>query len=184
MNFRSTFSLLCLPVFFSLVAFNCAQKNQPLKESTTPMQKELQSLLEKGEKSTPDTLPPPEEYIKVVNGLDSLNALIDSSTGKLLVFDLYADWCMPCKLLAPLYDSLASAHGEKAAFFRVDVQRNQEIAAAFNVQGIPMVLFIKDKEVVHASMGLNNREHYEKVLVACSEATSVAECKEKLKNIL
>lgn len=184
MNFRCRSVLFCIPVFFLILSLECAQKKESAPDAGTPQQQELQSILTKSttvKKS--DTLTEPN-HILAIDGLDSLNAIVDASPGKLLVFDMYADWCMPCRMLAPLYDSLAHTHGEKASFFRVDVQKNQDIAYAFKVQSIPLIVFIKDKEILHAATGLNSRDHYEKIISTCSAATSAAECKEKLKNVL
>ena len=129
-----------------------------------------------------DSAPPPKKkhHIGSITNLDNLNAILEGTPGKLLVFDLYADWCVPCKILAPLYDSLAVKHGELADFYRVDVQRNPDIAAAFGVQGIPFVVFMKNREIVHAITGLNPPESYERVITTCGGTASVKECRENL----
>lgn len=115
--------------------------------------------------------------IESIANLDDLNAIVEGTPGKLLVFDLYADWCKPCKMLAPVFTSLADTHAKNARFFRVDVQNNPDVAASFGVRGIPYVVFIKDKEVVHTLTGLNPREYYERVITTCGASTSVAECR-------
>ena len=130
-----------------------------------------------------DSTSPPQEKkepVSSIGDLDKLNAIVEGTPGKLLVFDLYADWCVPCKILAPLYDSLAVKHGKSADFYRIDVQRSQDIAAAFGVRGIPFVVFMKDKKVVQAITGLNPAESYERVITTCGGSASVSECQEKL----
>lgn len=180
-TFITAFIATVISTIFLVPACNTSKPAS--KNDTSPMQKELQSVLEKdtGTESENDTA---QSDIKVIEGLDELNSIVENTPGKLLVFDLYADWCMPCRILAPLYDSLSEAHSEKASFFRVDVQRHQDIAYAFKVQSIPLVVFIKDKEIVHAVTGLNPRNYYEKILTTCSNDCSAAECKEKLKKLL
>lgn len=121
-----------------------------------------------------------KEAVENITSYDHFNSVLDGSPGKLLVFDLYADWCRPCKLLAPTYSALAQEHGTKARFFRVDIQQHQDIASAFQASSIPLVVFIKDKEVVKAIIGLNPRESYERVLTTCGPSVPAAECKSKL----
>jgi thiol-disulfide isomerase/thioredoxin len=127
------FSLIFLPLILALFAASCDKNGPSPKE---PASKELSGKSAAIKDSTENK----ESYVKTISGLDNLNSIVDSTPGRLLVFDLYADWCMPCKILAPLYDTLAKDHKEKANFYRVDVQKHQDIAAAFKVQGIPLVL--------------------------------------------
>ncbi len=151
----------------SVIAEQQAQSEDTAPESTT----------------VADSTAPPQEKkepVSSIGDLDKLNAIVEGTPGKLLVFDLYADWCVPCKILAPLYDSLAVKHGKSADFYRVDVQHSQDIAAAFGVRGIPFVVFMKDKKVVHAITGLNPAESYERVITTCGGSASVSECQEKL----
>jgi len=42
----------------------------------------------------------------------------------MLVFDLYADWCIPCKILSPIFDSLSAAYKDQAVFLKIDVDKN------------------------------------------------------------
>jgi thioredoxin 1 len=130
------------------------------------------------------TIPPEKKGIETVTGLDHLNSIVENTPGKLLVFDLYADWCHPCKILAPVFSGLAADHAKSARFFRIDVGEHHDIAAAFRVRGIPLVVFIKDKQVVKAFTGLNPKESYEKVLTTCGPSVSADECKAKLNGSL
>jgi thioredoxin 1 len=166
------------------VSTTCEKKGTNASNDNSPLQKELQNIMQKSEKSTEQPTPASSEDVKVIGSLDELNSIVKNTPGKLLVFDLYADWCMPCKLLAPTYDSIAKLYAQNASFYRVNVQHQQEIASAFRVQSIPLVVFIKDNEVVHSVTGLNPREHYEKVLSTCGSEVPVAECMKKLKEVL
>lgn len=95
-----------------------------------------------------------------LNGIENLKSLLDTSGQRLLVFDLYADWCMPCKILSPLLDKIAKEHGDKASFFKVNIDRNPEIAGAFGVQGIPFVVFVRDKVGLDALTGVHPEATY------------------------
>ena len=61
----------------------------------------------------------------------------------LVLVDFYADWCGPCKLLAPVLKTLEQEFGEQIKFVKVDVQQDQDLAVANNVMSIPtMLLFV------------------------------------------
>lgn len=184
MNVRINACVFLVVMVALLFTLNCTENKASAESTSTPEQKKLQSLLAKSNNHDSTASESKPDHITSIDGLDELNSIISSTPGRLLVFDLYADWCMPCKMLAPLYDSLASTHRERASFFRVDVQRHQDVAQAFRVQSIPLVVFIKDKEIVHSVPGLNTRNHYEKILTTCSAASTAAECKKKLEELL
>lgn len=58
------------------------------------------------------------------------------------VIDFYADWCGPCKMVAPIIEELSKEYDGKVSFFKVDTDAEQELAGAFGIQSIPSLLFI------------------------------------------
>ena len=58
------------------------------------------------------------------------------------VIDFYADWCGPCKMVAPIIEELSEEYGGKVNFYKVDTDAEQELAGAFGIQSIPSLLFI------------------------------------------
>jgi thioredoxin len=58
------------------------------------------------------------------------------------VIDFYADWCGPCKMVAPIIEELSREYEGKVSFYKVDTEAEQELAAAFGIQSIPSLLFI------------------------------------------
>ncbi|MDA3938578.1 MAG: thioredoxin [Spirochaetia bacterium] len=58
------------------------------------------------------------------------------------VIDFYADWCQPCKMVAPIIEELSTVYEGKVNFFKVDTEAQQELAGAFGIQSIPSLLFI------------------------------------------
>ena len=58
------------------------------------------------------------------------------------VVDFYADWCMPCKMLAPTIDKLAEEYKGKVNFYKVNTENEPELSGAFGIQSIPSLLFI------------------------------------------
>ncbi|MBN1950340.1 MAG: hypothetical protein JW801_04000 [Bacteroidales bacterium] len=70
------------------------------------------------------------------------------------MIDFYADWCRPCKITSPIIEELAKEYAGKIQFFKIDVQTEQELAAAFGIQSIPSFLFIPMEEMPVMSMGI------------------------------
>jgi thioredoxin 1 len=71
----------------------------------------------------------------------------------LSVVDFTAEWCGPCKALAPVLEALASEYAGKVSFFRLDVDRNQLIAQKYMVRSIPTLVFFKNGKIVDALIG-------------------------------
>lgn len=80
-------------------------------------------------------------------------------SGKPVVVDFYAPWCGPCRILSPRLDQLAGEFVGRIKFVSVNVDQAQSLAAKFNVQGIPTLLFFdRDGKVADASVGLLSKE--------------------------
>lgn len=70
-----------------------------------------------------------------------------------VVIDFYADWCGPCKQIAPTIEALADKWQGKVRFFKVDIEEQTEIARAYNISSIPAVLRFEKGEVTNWSLG-------------------------------
>lgn len=57
------------------------------------------------------------------------------------LIDFYADWCGPCKMLAPILEELSEEYGDKIDFYKIDTEAEQELSAAFGIRSIPSMLF-------------------------------------------
>jgi len=63
------------------------------------------------------------------------------------IIDFYADWCQPCKMVAPLLEELQAEYGDKLVIYKVDTEAEQELSSVFQIRSIPSMLFIpKGKE--------------------------------------
>lgn len=81
--------------------------------------------------------------------------LVLESDGKLIVVDFSATWCMPCKLIAPVFDEMSSPDGEFAniVFVKIDVDEVPELAERFQVQAMPTFLFMRNSEEIDRFSG-------------------------------
>lgn len=83
-----------------------------------------------------------------INSPEELNALLEKTT--YVVVDFYADWCPPCKAIAPVFESLAAKHGKPGllAFAKVNVDKVGSVAQAYNISAMPTFLFFKEAKKV------------------------------------
>ncbi len=86
-------------------------------------------------------------------------------TKKGLVFiDFFAEWCMPCLMMAPVLDELNEKLGKKIRFGKINVGENESLARKFNVSSIPNFVLFKDSKPVEQFVGAMSGEELEKRL--------------------
>ena len=84
----------------------------------------------------------------------------------LAMVDFWADWCGPCKMLAPVIDSLANAYEGKVLVGKVNVDDEPELAQRFGVMSIPTIVFLKNGEEFDRKVGVMPSEAFSAVLDA------------------
>jgi thioredoxin len=80
------------------------------------------------------------------------------------IVDFYADWCAPCKMVAPILEDLAMEYSGKIMVYKVDTENEQELASVFGIQSIPTILFIPREGQPQAAMGALPRQTFETVI--------------------
>ncbi len=80
------------------------------------------------------------------------------------IIDLYADWCGPCRRLAPIMAELAEEHCGEVVFYKVNVDKERELAYYFQASSIPMIIFIPVKGMPQVARGLQPKEMLEQAI--------------------
>lgn len=75
------------------------------------------------------------------------------SASEPLVVDFWAEWCGPCKMIAPILDDLAASYQGKLKVAKVNIDHNQKTPRAYNVRGIPTLMIFKDGKVQATQIG-------------------------------
>ena len=88
------------------------------------------------------------------------------------IIDFYADWCGPCKMVAPILEELKDEYGDKLDIYKVNTEEQQELSSVFGVQSIPSLLFIPKEGQPQMAMGALPKETFKQ---AISEVLSVSE---------
>ncbi|HHE37376.1 MAG TPA: thioredoxin [Candidatus Cloacimonetes bacterium] len=80
------------------------------------------------------------------------------------MIDFYADWCAPCKMVAPILEELADEYKDKINIYKVNTEEQQELAAAFGIRSIPSLLFCPKDGKPQMAMGALPKESFIKAI--------------------
>ncbi len=84
------------------------------------------------------------------------------------IIDFYADWCQPCKMVAPVLEDLAREYAGQIMIYKVNTEEEQELASVFGIQSIPTMLFIPKEGQPQAAMGALPKQTFETSNKRCS----------------
>ena len=80
------------------------------------------------------------------------------------MIDFYADWCNPCKMVAPVLEELQKEYGDTIVIYKVDTEDQQELAGMFGVQSIPSLLFVPQEGQPQMAQGALPKPTFEKAI--------------------
>ncbi|MDD2961291.1 MAG: thioredoxin [Muribaculaceae bacterium] len=98
------------------------------------------------------------EFKSLVSDYDNPNTYLQLKGDKPVIIDFTASWCGPCKKLAPILEELATEYTGKIDFYKIDIDKNKQLAEVFHVKSVPMLVFISLEGKVQEVVGLYPKE--------------------------
>ena len=80
------------------------------------------------------------------------------------IIDFYADWCGPCKVVAPLLEELKEEYGDRLDIFKVNTEEQRELSSVFGIQSIPSMLFVPTEGQPQMAMGALPKETFKQAI--------------------
>jgi thioredoxin 1 len=102
--------------------------------------------------------------VAAVTDANFQSEVIEASRTQPVLVDFWAEWCGPCRMLAPTVDQIATDNAGKLKVVKLNVDENISAAGKFNIRGIPALLVFKGGQVVDQMVGALPKDQIEKVL--------------------
>ncbi len=83
---------------------------------------------------------------------------------KPVLVDFYADWCGPCKMMAPILQDLKRRMGDSIHIIKIDTERNPDVAIRYQVRGIPTLILFKKGHILWQQAGVMQAAHLEQII--------------------
>ena len=177
---KTTFWTLIMLFVASITFFSCGKKETKAQDNTTNVQTPNTSSddgnnvvnTSSNTNQVQTNITTGDGEVIVLNTESFKEKVFDYSTntewkynGTLpCVIDFYADWCRPCKMVAPIMEELAKEYNGKVIFYKMNVDNNQEVAQIFGIQSIPSVLFVPMNGKPQMAVGAMPKESYVKAI--------------------
>jgi len=95
---------------------------------------------------------------ELIEHLTAQNFAHKTKSGIVLV-DFWADWCMPCKMMAPILNEVAEATDGTASIYKLNVDEQQQVAAKYGIRNIPTMILFKDGKEVERIIGVKPKDY-------------------------
>ena len=97
---------------------------------------------------------------------ETFDTAINNTTGQPVLVDFWAEWCGPCKMLAPILDQIAGEQAGSATIAKVDIDAHPELAERFGIRAIPTLIVFKNGQPVNTITGVKSKAFIEAALAA------------------
>ncbi|MBP6431759.1 MAG: thioredoxin [Ferruginibacter sp.] len=94
------------------------------------------------------------------------NEIIQSS--KPVLVDFFAEWCGPCKMMAPILKDVKASVGDAATIIKIDVDKSPNAAQAYQIQGVPTLIIFKEGKIIWRKSGVVQKRELVEVLQSVS----------------
>lgn len=105
-----------------------------------------------------------EEFLKKVMNYEQNPTQWEYLGDKPCIIDFYADWCGPCKMIAPILEELAQEYDGQIYVYKIDTEKEQELAQAFGIRSIPTLLFVPMNEQPQLVKGALPKSEFKKAI--------------------
>ena len=105
-----------------------------------------------------------EDFLTKVANFESNPKEWEYLGDKPALIDFYASWCGPCKTIAPILEELAAEYGDSIVIYKIDTEKEQELAAAFGIRSIPSLLFVPMSDKPQMSQGAMGKADLKKAI--------------------
>ena len=111
-----------------------------------------------------------DSVIKFIDNEEQFDKILATSGKDLLMFYFYADWCRPCKEFAPVLEEIAKDNIDSVTVYKINSDKNRDLAHIFRARGVPHVAFVKNKQILLSLTGLYPKNMYLKAIQRFSSA--------------
>ena len=170
---------VCLYAMMALAVMGCSQNNKKQEGSSTGLPSRVESESKAGAEKAAQSVAGSSNQsvsagkVQVLTASDFRKKIMDYEShpeewvfagSRPAIIDFYATWCGPCKMMAPMVESLAGKYAGKIDFYKVDIDQEPELASVFGIRSIPTFLFIPMKGNPTMQMGAMQKEDFEEII--------------------
>lgn len=152
---------IILIMLAATVLLSCSQKTN---EENNNIDKQTNNTITKTENKMKTINLTKAEFLKKVMNYEANPQEWKYLGDKPCIIDFYADWCGPCKMVAPILEELAKEYDGEIYVYKIDTEKEQELAQVFGIRSIPSLLFVPMNEQPQMVMGALPKSEFKKAI--------------------